>query len=106
MKHETFAQARERILTDLETRGWTVRTRGTAGKLKVPHATNGQLRLWFKAQAVYASFGGVPWRLSDARSLDSDYRGIDVDRLIGWADRAFDIATERAIAILETRGSC
>lgn len=53
----TFDQARREIreiLTALREAGWTVKS-----DLKVPHATSpdGELRLWFKAQAVHSTEG-------------------------------------------------
>jgi len=50
----TYAQAQAEILAHLRARGWTVRS-----DLKIPHATSpdGELRLYFKPQAVYYTQG-------------------------------------------------
>lgn len=50
----TFDQARREILAALRAAGWAVKD-----GLKVQHATSpdGELRLWFKAQAVHSTEG-------------------------------------------------
>lgn len=50
----TFDQARREILDALRAAGWSIKS-----DLKVPHATSpdGNLRLWFKAQAVHSTEG-------------------------------------------------
>lgn len=54
-KKLTFAAARERLMSTLRQRGWTVTTSNLGKTLKMPYATspNGRLRLWFKPQAVH-----------------------------------------------------
>ena len=52
-KKETYASAQVKILDILEKHGWKVK-RG----LKIPHATKGDVKLWFKKQAIYASGSG------------------------------------------------
>ena len=49
---KTYPQAQRDILGNLRANGWDV-----SGPLKIPHATspNGQLRLWFKPQAVWST---------------------------------------------------
>lgn len=61
-KKETFASAQLKILDILEKQGWKVK-RG----LKIPHATKGDVKLWFKKQAIYASGSGQA--MGSARSL-------------------------------------
>jgi len=79
----TYREVREAIFADLRERGWQVSTRAHSregypawGKrLKVPHATSpdGEVRLYFKTQAVYADYGS-PFSLGTARSLFYDIR--------------------------------
>ena len=72
----TFKQATSAHLQALAARGWAVK-----GTLKVPHATapGGSVRLFFKAQAVYACAGGS---LAQARSLHVDPREVSTDELV------------------------
>jgi len=97
-KRKTFAQARSEILDRLQSSGWALKR-----NLKVPHATSpdGDLRLWFKTQAVYAtcdrsrsSFGNQH-KFTNARSITGesiDIRDEDVTRFIDyarkWCDRS------------------
>ena len=73
----TFAKARQEILTDLAAHGWP----GEPG-LKIPHYTSpdGQLRLWFKPQAVWVTTAkpGERHVFSDARTLSYD---LDIRKL-------------------------
>ena len=86
---ETHAQAHERLIVVLLARGWAVQrqnaTRG--GPLKVPHVTSadGFMRLWFKKEAVYATYGTHDF--GDARSLLMDIRGTVSERLCDLIDR-------------------
>ena len=50
----TFEESRREILSALRSAGWVVKS-----ELKIPHATSpdGELRLWFKAQAVHSTEG-------------------------------------------------
>lgn len=62
-KGPTYAEAQKQVKDMLREHGWTVKD-----GLKVPHATKGDVRLWFKKQAVYAS--GAKQQLGAARSLN------------------------------------
>jgi hypothetical protein len=66
------------LLAGLESEGWKVKK-----DLKVPHATspNGDIRLWFKPQAIWMS-GGIVHDLAHARSIFVDPRGTTVKGLI------------------------
>ena len=82
MARPTFAVARARLLEYLRSQGWEVKTHGTSGPLKTPHATSqdGEVRLWFRPQAVYVSYG----RLHDAnhaRSLWVDIRDVEPEQV-------------------------
>jgi hypothetical protein len=88
----TFVQARQDILLDLQRRGWKV-----DGGLKIPHATNpsGELRLWFKPQAVY--FAVRPYRTPFSFSFASarstwieDIRRLSPDEFVHKIDRMFN----------------
>lgn len=67
----TFKAARQKMLGELLALGWAVKA-----DLKVPHATSpdGEVRLWFKAQAVH--FTGAtrpfPHDFHNARALTYD----------------------------------
>ena len=76
---ETYKQARERIVGDLRGRGWRVES-----SLKTPYATSsdGSLRIWFRAQAVYYTVGEASHRFEDTRSLHLDTRGLSADALV------------------------
>ena len=77
MSHETFRAARGRLLDELHANGWTLSRRD----LKVPHATLGADRVWFKPQALYAS-AGLPAQLKDAWSVLPDYRELSYANLL------------------------
>lgn len=74
---ETYAAARRRLFSELESKGWTINR-----ELKVPHATNpsGKTRCWFKKEAVHhaRSSSGNPSYLS-ALSMFIDIRGLSVE---------------------------
>lgn len=74
-KRPTFAAARAELLAHLRAQGWDVKTFGASGPLKTPHATSpsGELRLWFKPQAVYFT-SGRHHEMGNARSLWVDIR--------------------------------
>lgn len=82
-KRPTFQAAKAAILAYLQQQGWKVNPH-----LKVPHATSpdGELRLWFKAQAVYYSWGDKH-TLGDARSLHSDIRDMTPEAFVAEAER-------------------
>lgn len=56
-KRPTYKEAQDFHLGELQKIGWSVKTHGPRGPLKIPHATSpdGKYRLWFKTQAVHAS---------------------------------------------------
>lgn len=72
-KKKTFDEAKKEIMDHLKKEGWDV-----APNLKVPHATSpdGEIRVWFKSQAVYMS-QGKGHSLGGARSMHSDIRTMD-----------------------------
>lgn len=78
----TFKQAHREILAYLDSKGWTVKAR-----LKIPHATGiyGDVRLWFKPQAIYIECG-KPFRFGSARSLHVDPREVNPPGLIAYAE--------------------
>jgi len=77
---ETYAEAKKRILSELKGLGWVL----SDVTLKVPHATwgygNGQVRLYFKPQALYLCEGRGAG-LAHSRSLVTDYRGVVGERV-------------------------
>jgi hypothetical protein len=86
----TFLQARAAILDALRQQGWDVKTYGPRGELKVPHATSsdGDLRLWFKPQAVHYTrrdAHGHDMGRAHTLAYDLDIRKIDPAKLGPWA---------------------
>jgi hypothetical protein len=90
----TFKESRAAILAALPSHGWTVETRNSHNNrpLKVPHASQGGIRLYFKAQAIYLS-RFEPHSLNTAQSLtDSSkhYMGREANlteeafKMAGW----------------------
>jgi hypothetical protein len=79
---ETFKASHARLLLELMQRGWHVKP-----GLKVPHATSpdGNIRLWFKAQAVYMSVGNAH-SFAGARSLWVETRGLATSELVSHAE--------------------
>ena len=73
----TYKQATASHIAALAALGWA-----TSPALKVPHATSpcGSVRLFFKAQAVYAASGRAA--LGQARSLHVDSRTVDTEDLV------------------------
>lgn len=73
----TYDSARRDILAVLRDAGWVVKS-----DLKVPHATSpdGELRLWFKAQAVYST-EGRHHEYGDARTFGG--YGLDIRQYDG-----------------------
>ena len=86
----TFAAVRAMLLAGLSDRGWTVKR-----DLKVPWASKGEYRLWFKPQAIYH---GATKAIADARPLSSDMREYaTVDDLLQAVERhPVDGSTEPA----------
>lgn len=106
LDEETFKQARENILGGLDSNPeWTVARTDSGGRpLKVPHATRGRdLRLWFKGQSVHFSQGLPPWKVNQAHSLISDYRGWDARRLLQAVDRWIDENDDADEAVADKR---
>jgi len=89
----TFKESRAAILAALPAHGWDVQTRNasTYAPLKVPHATQDGVRLYFKAQAIYVS-RLAPHSLTEAQSLtDSNkhYVGREAEltaKALGWSE--------------------
>lgn len=82
---KTYAKAQAEILRALGSKGWSVST-----GLKIPHATNqhNTVRLWFKPQAIYISYGSDVRDFHSARSLwSSDYRFIETDKFVKDLER-------------------
>jgi hypothetical protein len=81
-RRPTFKQAQSEILNYLRDQGW-----GVKANLKIPHATDiyGDVRLWFKAQAIYIECG-KPFRFGSARSLHVDPREVNPPGLIAYAE--------------------
>lgn len=71
-KRPTFKAAKEALMRYLSKQGWTIKT-----GLKVPYATHpdGDLRLWFKKQAIYYSLGNMH-SMKGAHSTHVDVRGM------------------------------
>ena len=78
----TFKQAHSEILDYLRDQGWAVKAH-----LKIPHATDpwGELRLWFKKEAIYFECGS-PFRFGDARSLHVDAREVNPAGLVAYVE--------------------
>jgi hypothetical protein len=78
-KAKTFPEARAEMLDGLAKKGWKVK-----GELKIPHATSpdGDVRLWFKTQAVYFSLGkGHDFKNARTLSYDLDIRKMSPEDL-------------------------
>jgi hypothetical protein len=85
---EKFSDARSRLMLALAVDGWTVTLKSKRApwhELKIPHATKGDDRLWFRAQSVYVSHG-KPFNAMSAHSICSDYRNVKASKLISWAE--------------------
>ena len=84
----TFAQKRRVLLADLKANGWDVREYDsrTGKPLKVAHATAGDVRLWFKPQAVWCSVG-PHHKISFALSIAEDMREHTFETLVACAMR-------------------
>jgi hypothetical protein len=71
-KPPTFEVKRRELLDGLRALGWAI-----VSGLKVPHASMGDSRLWFKTQAVYLNdLGTDPRNFANTHSLESDIRGL------------------------------
>lgn len=76
---ETYKASHLRLLKELKDKSWTVKD-----NLKIPYASNGKYRLWFKKEAIYF---GCSSSINDARSMFVDSRGMTVETLIARAER-------------------
>lgn len=79
----TFIEARKAIQEYLKGRGWTL-----SGDLKIPHATStdGDVRFWFKPQAVWFTMKG-PYAVGghsfgNARSTHGDIRDMPAEQWV------------------------
>lgn len=83
----TFKAAREELLDYLEKQHWQVKRRQGLKPLKIMHATSpdGDVKLWFKSQAVYYSWGRGSFK--DARSLHIDIRRANPSEVVKAAER-------------------
>lgn len=79
---ETYKQSHARLLLQLMQAGWQVKP-----DLKIPYATSpdGNIRLWFKPQAVHMSIGNAH-DFRGARSLWFETRGLATAKLIAHAE--------------------
>jgi hypothetical protein len=87
-KLPTYADAQASLMGYLKDKGWKVvdSKLGYKGKetMKVPHATSpsGDLRLWFKSQAVYFSTKDGGHDMKGASSLHTDIRSIGPEQFL------------------------
>jgi len=83
-KSKTFSEARTGLMDYLAKEGWKLSDRS----LKVPHATSpdGDLRIWFKPQAIWFSVGGRH-NLQGARSIHTDIRHTEPVKVVEEARR-------------------
>ncbi len=88
---DTYEAAKRRLLKELADLDWDVLTqsRRTYQLLKVPHATKGDIRLWFKPQAILVSFAvpGYSHIMSHAHSLGLDMRYTPAADVVAKAER-------------------
>jgi hypothetical protein len=88
----TYAQARKEVLDTLAANGWTL----SDTRLKVPHATSpsGQLRLWFKAQAVHRTHADPPvsrheFAYARAITYSLDIRKMSAVEFVTWIAKTY-----------------
>jgi len=83
-----FEDVKAMLLDGLRTHGWTV-----VENLKVPHATKGNTRLWFKPQAIWMNDLDTDYRnISNAHSLSMDMREYkSVEALLSDVERCIAI---------------
>lgn len=92
----TFAIARADILSELDKNGWNL----SPLNLKIPHATSpdGDLRLWFKTQAVYFTKSlERRHNFKNARTIsyDLDIRKVDPAKFVAWIQKLDDAGNLR-----------
>jgi hypothetical protein len=82
-KQPTFQAAKQAVMDYLKSKGWKM-----SGPLKVPYATSpdGMVRLWFKSQAVWFSYGNAH-NLGGARSVHSDIRAMTPEEFVVDAEK-------------------
>lgn len=97
----TYDQAREALMKELEADGWAVVRTSNVGKpLLVPHATRGDIRLFFKKQSVYY-VEGEPRDLNRAHSFNVDLKKLTAKSI----DQMLRESVEEWIAgVAEARG--
>lgn len=97
-ENPTYAVKRSELLAGLHAEGWDVHVHDARFRdLKVPYATSpqGDVRYWFKPQAIYASYEPAHGRhdLGNARSVyadmkqakASDLAGVSADLIRSWS---------------------
>lgn len=87
-KRPTFDVAKKSLLDHLSKEGWKI----SSPTLKIPHATdrNGEVRLWFKTQAVYMSIvkgRGGSHTMDGARSIHVDIRDLTPEQFMSKVDQ-------------------
>lgn len=83
---KTYSQAKADIIAHLKNNGWVM----SDASLKVPHATRGTVRLWFKAQSVYASkvtYSGQSHTLGNAHSVFCDIRKLSPEQFVSHVEQ-------------------
>lgn len=72
----TYKAALRQLLIELEKMGWQVQRmhRSKFKPLKVPYATKGNRRLWFKAQSVYITESESNHDFKNARSTHKTHK--------------------------------
>ena len=98
-KRPTFAAARAALLDHLKAERWVVTTWSPSGALKTPYATSpdGRIRLWFKPQAVYVSYGSHH-ELRHSRSLWVDIRDESPSAVVASAERSSQHDARRGVS--------
>jgi len=93
-KAPTYLEARAELFKYLEDKGWKVNS-----TLKIPHATSpdGDVRMWFKTQAVWVSYGDAHGRhdFKNARSIHGDIRRMKPEEVIADAKHTADFLRKR-----------
>lgn len=83
-KTKTYKEAQAELVEYLEGKRWKF----SGWNLRVPYATSpdGDIRLWFKAQAVYVS-SGPKHKFGDARSVPADVKRDSPEKVVSEAER-------------------
>ena len=71
MRNMTYREAHGVIIEHFRVLGWTVKRYHNGRPMNVPHITSpvGDIRLWFKSQAVYQTSSPTEHKLKYARSI-------------------------------------